>query len=91
MSEIIVTAIVFASLLAAFKMIVDFRRDKLRIRSAASASESITTSELKQIVANAVDERFAQLEERLDNPSQPSLESPPDASDPEWRVRSGSK
>lgn len=79
MEEVIITAIVFGSLLGMIKLWLDYRRDKNQIKASfASPEPSLTTSELKRLlteaVEEAVDERLARLERRLEagDPSRPA-------------------
>jgi hypothetical protein len=78
MEEVIVTAIVFGSLLAAIKLWLDYRRDKNQISATSRHSEpSLTTSELKALLTEAVEEvvdaRIDRLEERLEAHDRPRL------------------
>ncbi|MEX0601049.1 MAG: hypothetical protein WD205_10420, partial [Rhodothermales bacterium] len=71
MDEVLIVAIIFGSLLGMLKLWLDYRRDRNQVTPPASGAEpSITTSELKALVADAVEEvvdrRFDQLERRLE-------------------------
>ena len=69
MEEALVVMIVFGSIIAVVKLILDFQKEKHKARALSSGS-STTTSELKQLMREAVDEaieeRFGRLEKRLD-------------------------
>lgn len=78
MEEVIVTAIVFGSLLGMLKLWLDYRRDKNQIKVSSKPSDSsLTTSELKTLLSEAVDEavgrRFDRLEAQLDEQSRVRL------------------
>lgn len=83
MEEALITAIVFGCLLGMLKLWLDYKRDKNQISASAGREPSLTTSELKGLVTEAVEEavdrRFVQLEERLRAPRlRPASDSSPD-------------
>lgn len=70
MEEVIITAIVFGSLLGIVKLWLDYRRDKNQITASSRSPEpSLTTSELKALLTDAIEEavdrRIDLLETRL--------------------------
>ena len=77
MDDVLIVAIIFGFSLIMVKLILDFMKDRGRSESAANASSSLTTSELKMLVQDAVeeavDERFTQFEKRLEKRSEPKL------------------
>lgn len=78
MEEALITAIVFGSLLGMLKMWLDYRRDKNQMKAVSrSPDPSLTTSELKTLLSEAVEEavgpRFDQLEARLEEQTRPRL------------------
>ncbi len=77
MEEALIVFIVFGCLVAVVKLALDYSRDKHRIRSSAGGNSSLTATELKALVQDAVedalDERFGRLEKRLDKMQEPRL------------------
>ncbi|MBT8400454.1 MAG: hypothetical protein KJO98_08260 [Rhodothermia bacterium] len=75
MEEIIVVAIVFGSLLAALKLILDFVRDKRGVRS-VDADRSITTTQLSDMIDEEVAIATKSLEKRVENLEAIAVETP---------------
>ena len=73
--ELIVVFVVFGSALAAIKLILDFAKEKNRAKT--SGGSSMTTSELKSVmreaIEEAVDHRLERLEKRLEHLEEPRL------------------
>lgn len=90
MEDVLVVAIVFGSLLALAKMLLEYNRNKFKVKTTATSEPSMTTSELKALLTDAVedvvDRRFDRLEERLSKRLEtddrrrlmPAVESGPD-------------
>ena len=86
MEEVFVVAIIFGSALAAIKMGLSYRRDRLGAKTTTPSDPSLTTSELKSLITEAVEEaldrRISKLEKRLEEREKPRLypatETPPD-------------
>lgn len=70
MDEVIIVAIIFGSILAALKLFFDYRRDRNQTKTSASPEPSLTTSELKKMLGEVVDEaldrRLGAMEQRLE-------------------------
>lgn len=77
MEEALIVFIVFGSILAVIKLILDYSRDKHRANASAGSESSLTSSELRALVQHAVedalDERFGRLERRLEKMQEPRL------------------
>ncbi len=77
MEDALIVFIVFGCIVAVVKLALDYARDKQRVRSSAGASSSLTATELKALVQEAVedvlDERFDRLERRLEKMQKPRL------------------
>lgn len=78
MEDVLIVTIIFGSALGAVKLILDFLQQRSpQKKSSSGADASITTSELKILVHEAVeealDERFAQFEKRLEKYNEPRL------------------
>ncbi len=78
MDEVLIVAIVFGSVLGMLKLVLDYRRDRKKVtQPTAGAESSITTSELKNLVARAVEDvvdgRFDELERRLEEGNRTQL------------------
>lgn len=77
MEDALIVLIVFGFALLAIKLILDYARDKHRVRASADTGSSLTQSELRMIVQDAVedalDERFGRLERRLEKMQAPRL------------------
>lgn len=75
MEDALIVFIVFGCIVAVVKLALDYARDKQRVRASAGADSSLTTSELKALMQDAVedalDERFGQLERRLEEMQEP--------------------
>lgn len=76
MEEAVIVLIVFGCFAIITKMVLDYAKEKHRMR-ASSAGSSLTSSELRAIIQQAVeeamDEHFVRIEHRLESLSQPSL------------------
>lgn len=70
MEETLIVFIVFGCVVAIVKLALDYSRDKHAMRASSGASSSLTSTELKAIVQDAVDDafevQFGRLERRLD-------------------------
>ncbi len=75
MEEIIVVAIVFGSLLAALKLILDFVREKRGVKS-VDADRSITTTQLSDMIEEEVARSVAHLERRIENLEAIAVDAP---------------
>lgn len=75
MQEIIVVAIVFGSLLAALKLILDFVRDKRGLKSIDS-DRSITTTQLSDMIEEEVSSAVKHLEKRIENLEAIAVDTP---------------
>lgn len=75
MEEIIVVAIVFGSLLAALKLILDFVRDKRGVKS-VGADRSITTTQLSDMIEEEVAGAVKHLEKRIQNLEAIAVDTP---------------
>lgn len=77
MEEALITAIVFGFAFAVVKLLVDYKKEKAQVHSADAGGSSLTTSELRQLVRQAVeevmDERLGPLEKRLEKFGEPKL------------------
>lgn len=77
MEEALIVFIVFGCFVAITKLILDYSRDKQRMRSSAGSNSSLTSTELKALVQGAVedalDERFGRLERQLERLQEPRL------------------
>ncbi len=79
MEEALIVLIVFGCFVLVTKLALDYAKEKHRVKASSSGS-SLTSSELKAIVQQAVEdvmeERFERIERRLDALSEPRLLSP---------------
>ena len=70
MEEALIVFIVFGCIVAVTKLVLDYSRDKHRARASVGSGSSLTSTELRALVQDAVedalDERFGRLEKRLD-------------------------
>lgn len=77
MDEALIVFIVFGSMLLIVKLALDYARDKHRMRASSESSSSLTSSELRAIVHDAVeealDDRLARLEKHLEKMPEPRL------------------
>ncbi|GMQ80890.1 MAG: hypothetical protein BMS9Abin05_0319 [Rhodothermia bacterium] len=67
MESVLVVLIVFSSILLLAKMNLDFRRSKLM---SGSASGSLRTSEIKELIREAVDDAIQPLMDKLEDREQ---------------------
>ena len=65
--EIVIVAIVFGSLIAIVKLILDFVQAKHGISQGGLSNRSLTTSELTSMIDGAVSESAARLEKRIEH------------------------
>ena len=65
MTGILVITIVFAFVLIVVKMGLDHEKDKKRLAQPSSAENSLKVSELKKLIAEAIDETNTKLSDRL--------------------------
>ena len=79
MEDALIILIIFGSALIAVKLILDFNKEKYR--SKAGGGSSLTTSELKNVmreaIEEAVDSRLERLERRLEEMEEPRLLAAP--------------
>lgn len=77
MEEVFITAIVFAFIFAAMKLFFDYLKTRRENSKKGSTGESLTESELRALVQEAVDgameTHFRKLEKRLVERSEPKL------------------
>lgn len=77
MEDALIVFIVFGCIVAVVKLALDYARDKQRVRASEGSGSSLTTSELKALmqeaVEDALDERFGRLERRLEEMQEPRL------------------
>ncbi|GEM_PF-3750861 len=77
MEDVLITTIVFGSILAAIKLWFDYLKTRRETHSRGTAGKSLTESELRLLVQEAVgealQEHMARLEKRLVEHSEPRL------------------
>lgn len=68
MEDVFVVAIVFGSLLGMLKLWLNYRRDRNQVSASSRAPEpSLTTSELKALLTDAIEEAFDRRIDLLEN------------------------
>lgn len=77
MEDVLLVFIIFGSIVAIVKLALDYAREKQRGSSSATGGSSLTSSELKAIMQEAVDdaldERFERFERLLEEMEEPRL------------------